>query len=248
MDYLYPSHRNPFTENVEHFSGRLIAIEGMDGTGKNTQARLLLDALQSEGYQVGFYQFPDYESPTGQAIKEYLNSTSTDLSPIQRGQLFCNNRLAKRDQIVQDLREGRIVVCDRYIMSNAYNIVSEPPLYQLKTRKALERIEIIQNAMPIPHLTFILDLPSEISTSMVLKKAPRAYTPLKQDRHESDALLQEKVREFYLSLQNEKPLFYQVINCRRTSKPEDDQPRSKESIHREIWSKFKAYETISQTL
>lgn len=248
MDSSTPSHRNPFTQNAERFKGRLVVIEGMDGTGKNTQSKLFIETLQSQGYDTGYYSFPDYDSPTGKKVRDYLNSKETHLTPFQRGQLYAEDRLAKREALIEDLRQGKIVVCDRYFMSNAYNILSADILDRWTVRKNLERLELVRNKMPVPHLTFILDLPPQVSSDLVLQKGQRSYTDLAQDRHEADLPLQEKVRRFYLSLQDEMPFLYQVINCQEAPGPDEGQLRSRESIHRELWERFRAFEIISSTL
>ena len=101
--------------------GKIITIEGGDGTGKQTQTVMLVKRLQLEGYSVETLSFPKYETPTGKIIRAYLDRKLGPLKnvpPKIASALYAADRLAAQQEIKGWISEGKIVVLDRYIESN----------------------------------------------------------------------------------------------------------------------------------
>ena len=96
--------------------GALIALEGLDRTGKTTQTRLLVSSLRACQIPTIPIQFPDRESATGQLIDRYLKK-EIDFSDHEIHLLFSANRWAEADFIFRTLKQGITVVCDRYLYS-----------------------------------------------------------------------------------------------------------------------------------
>ena len=95
----------------------LIAFEGLDQSGKETQARRLAESLAAEGRRVETLSFPDYETPIGREIGAAL-AGEREFPPDVMQLLYIANRYEWRPKIEQWLREGAVVVCDRYVASS----------------------------------------------------------------------------------------------------------------------------------
>ena len=95
----------------------IIAVEGVDQAGKGTQSRMLADGLQGEGIGTALFSFPDYETPAGSQIRECLSQPGiTDFEHIHT--LLAKNRREKLPRIKEALREGLVLIMDRYCESN----------------------------------------------------------------------------------------------------------------------------------
>jgi dTMP kinase len=146
-------------------AGLLIAFEGLDQSGKQTQAELLRDWLTSGGRSVRLLSFPDYQSAIGTEIRRGL-----------RGE-----RDYGADEIIREKEAGTILVCDRYLASSiAYGEAQALDVAWLTE---------IQKYLPQPDITFLLDIPPDVS-------ARRKTTD--RDRYERDLSLLARVRESYL--------------------------------------------------
>src|SRR5688572_3871754 len=98
-------------------SGRLIAFEGLDQSGKQTQAERLLDAFRAAGHNVEFLTFPAYETAIGIEIDHALQG-QRDYQPDTLQLLYIANRFEFRPKIESWLAAGTMVVCDRYLASS----------------------------------------------------------------------------------------------------------------------------------
>ncbi len=99
--------------------GFLIVLEGVDGVGKTTQARLLAEALRRRGYQVTLTREPS-DGPIGQKIRDYLNGPGRHLTPEEELALFVADRRDHVERVIRPaLEAGRIVISDRYYFSSA---------------------------------------------------------------------------------------------------------------------------------
>jgi len=157
----------------------LIAFEGLDQSGKETQARMLVAALRAEGHRVETLSFPDYGTAIGREIGEALAGHREYRADVMQ-LLYIANRFEKKPSIVEWQAAGAIVVCDRYLASSIAYGESQglDPVWLTET----------QCDLPQPHLTFVLDIAPEIS-------AARKQT--NRDRYERDMPLLTRVRESY---------------------------------------------------
>jgi len=157
----------------------LIAFEGLDQSGKETQARRLADALRNGGRRVETLSFPDYATPIGKEIGAALRG-ERDFGPDVMQLLYIANRYEKKLQMLEWLSGGADVVCDRYIASSvAYG--------ESQGLDAAWLVET-QEHLPQPDLTIVLDIAPE--TAVARKQADR-------DRYERDLALLARVRESY---------------------------------------------------
>jgi thymidylate kinase/thymidylate synthase ThyX len=171
--------------------GVFIAIEGTDGSGKNTQFKLLSESLQKEGYKVAEFDFPQYDQPSSFFVKEYLNGnygSSTDVNPYMSSLFYALDRYHAAPKIRQALEEGKIVLANRFTGSNMGH--QGQKFDHQEDRKAyylwLTSIEFSALNIPKPDKNIVLRVPAEIAQKLVDKKEVRSYTDKKRDIHEAD--------------------------------------------------------------
>ena len=161
-------------------TGHLIAFEGLDQSGKQTQADRLLEACRSSGRRAEFLTFPEYTTAIGGEIGKALQG-ERDYQPDTLQLLYIANRFEFRPRIAEWLASGTMVVCDRYLASSiAYGEAQGVDAKWLAE---------IQRFLPQPSLTLFLDMTPEVS--LARKQADR-------DKFERDMPLLGRVRESYL--------------------------------------------------
>ena len=161
-------------------SGHVIAFEGLDQSGKQTQAERLLDAFRSAGRKAEFLTFPEYTTAIGTEIGLALKG-ERDYQPDTLQLLYIANRFEFRPRISEWLAAGTMVVCDRYLASSiAYGEAQGVDATWLTE---------IQRFLPQPSLTILLDIPPDASLNR--KRVER-------DKFERDLPLLGRVRESYL--------------------------------------------------
>jgi dTMP kinase len=159
--------------------GSLIAFEGLDQSGKQTQAESLRDRLLAGGRTCRLLSFPDYESPVGSEIKRVLHGEGEHMPDVMQ-LLYITNRYEYRARIAAWLAEGMVLLCDRYVASSvAYGEAQGLDPAWLRD---------IQRFLPAPDLTILLDIAPETAVSR--KAAGR-------DRYERDLDLLSRVRRSY---------------------------------------------------
>jgi dTMP kinase len=169
--------------------GAIISFEGGDGSGKGTQSRLLFDYLIDNGVPTKFESFPRYDSPTGKKIAAYLNGElGSNVDPRVASELYSDDRLAYKDEIYDWFSEGGSWVFDRYADSNKGHQGGKIPTEEGRLRyfEESDRIEFIENGMPVPDKTVLFKLPPELAQSYIDQKMARRYTDSKRDIHEAD--------------------------------------------------------------
>jgi dTMP kinase len=161
-------------------TGRLISFEGLDQSGKQTQAERLRDRLTAAGRTVRLVSFPDYDTPIGQEIGRALRS-ERDWGADVMQLLYVANRYEWKPEIERERAAGTILVCDRYLASS----IAYGEAQGLDPAWLME----IQKYLPKPDLTFLLDIPPEVSARR--KTADR-------DKYERDLALLGRVRASYI--------------------------------------------------
>ncbi len=159
--------------------GQLIAFEGLDQSGKQTQAESVRDHLEGQGSPCALLSFPDYSTPIGIEIHRALHGERDYPSDVMQ-LLYVANRYEARDRIETLLAGGTTIVCDRYLASSiAYG-----------EAQGLDPVWLtdVQKFLPVPDLTILLDIAPE--TAVKRKAAGR-------DRYERDLSLLSRVRESY---------------------------------------------------
>ena len=157
----------------------LIAFEGLDQSGKETQARMLVASLRGQGRRVETLSFPDYATSIGREIGEAL-AGRREYGPDVMQLLYIANRFEHKPRILDWQAAGAVVICDRYLASSI--------AYGESQGLDAAWLADAQRFLPQPDLTFVLDIAPEISA--VRKQANR-------DRYERAMPLLTRVRESY---------------------------------------------------
>jgi dTMP kinase len=160
--------------------GLLIVFEGLDQSGKQTQAEALRDWLTAQGRVVRLLSFPTYDTPIGGEIARALQG-ERDYGPDVMQLLYVANRFEWKPEIDRELAAGSVLVCDRYLASS----IAYGEAQGLNPRWLAE----IQAPLPRPDLTVLLDISPDVS--LARKQAGR-------DKYERDLPLLSRVRGSYI--------------------------------------------------
>ena len=215
--------------------GLLLAIEGIDGAGKGTQAARLAETAAGHGRRVASFSFPLYDdNPFSRAVGDYLNGefgTADEVHPELAALLYAGDRFHARPRIVSALQEHDLVVCDRYVASNqAHQGAKLTGEARRRLLDWLEEVEFGEFALPRPQLVILLDAPVALARRLVGRKAARGYTTLEADIHEADAAHSGATREVYLELADRDG--WQVVS----TADHDGAVRDVDDIAAEIWT------------
>lgn len=195
---------------------KFIVIEGLDGCGKSTQTKLLIEHLEQDGHKCKFIHFPILEQGVyGKLIAQFLrgelNPRETiidsvyDVHPKLVALMYACERKEHAHIIEEWLNDGYTVIADRYVCSNiAYQcakIIYEPE--KKKLREWILDLEFAVNKLLRPDKMLFLDLPREYIANKMLNErtgADRDYLNGEKDIHEADTLFQSKVYDEYMKL------------------------------------------------
>lgn len=182
-------------------SGRLIAIEGIDGSGKGTQLELLQKVLRARGVAVHATNFPHYQSRFGSMVGQFLNGKFGALETVDphfAALLYAGDRFEAKRELTDALAQGKLVLADRYIASNLAHQTGRVPAAQRDEFIAwLEHLEYDIYALPREDRVIYLRVPPAQAQSLVSQKAARTYTAAKQDIQESSLRHLQDAAEMY---------------------------------------------------
>ena len=231
----------------------LVVFEGIDGSGKNTQANKLAERIAFEQWKAlknstkapsycpaMFFTFPDYEgSELGPKIRHYLKGELGKLHsnhPLLVSLLYAVERYEKRDDMLEALKHGYTIVCDRYTPSNLahqsaklYNGIVDGESEWLHVLGDIERIEYDILGMPEPDLVFYLDLTADQSYA---RTHSRDTGP---DLHQDDRTYLCNTRAVYRYLAGTYQSWH-TIACFNA----DGTPRTVDEMHDEVFATFLA--------
>ena len=212
--------------------GKLIVIEGTDGSGKSTQFKLLTQRLENEHHTFQKLVFPQYSEPSSALIRMYLGGEfgthPSDVNAYAASAFYAVDRYASYKKVWgQWYENGGLIVSDRYTTSNAVHQASkEPEERQAEFLKWLYDFEYDKLGLPRPDLVLYLDVPTDFTETMMRRREQATNTHA--DIHEQDMAYLATCRrtgkaaaEYY---------GWTVINCVR-----DGEMRSIENIHEEIY-------------
>jgi len=188
-------------------SGHIIAFEGLDQSGNQTQAELLRDRLKQGGCKSRLVSFPDYGTSIGEEIARALQG-ERDYGPDVMQLLYVANRYERKPDLQRWLDGGLMLISDRYMASS----IAYGEAFGLDPAWLKE----IQKFLPAPSLTIVLDIAPE--TAVGRKSVDR-------DRYERDLVLQERVRDSYQRQAASEPNWVVI-----------DGEQSKDAIAAEVFS------------
>lgn len=194
----------------------LIVIEGIDGSGKGTQATKLAERLEREGRTVALFRFPQYQQTFfGREIGRYLNGDFGTMEQVPAkfsSLLYALDRFQASTSIAQALASGADVICDRYTGSNIAHQAARVPESERPAMVAwIREVEEQILNIPTPDLVVLLDMEVKQSQQLVAKKEQRAYTEKTHDLHEASADHLQTALENFRHLASE--LGWSRINC-----------------------------------
>lgn len=168
--------------------GAFICIEGLDGSGKTTQAKILVKNLRRKGFDAVYTTEPSV-GKVGKLIRSFVLDRKERVPAALEALLFAADRVDHMENVIKPLlKQGRVVVCDRYVYSTL--------AYQGAAGLDLKWIELVNRFALKPDLALLVDVPSDV----VVQRLKRKKTVMETKRN------QEKVREVYLKLATDKQL------------------------------------------
>jgi dTMP kinase len=186
--------------------GRIIALEGIDQSGKRTQTRLLANELRKKEAKVSTISFPIYKSASGRQIQRFLQGKQ-EYPATALHMLYSLNRWENQEQIIKLTQNSDFVIADRYYPSNL--------AYGVSRGLSLEWLQGLDRGLPTASLVIVLDVP--VPASFTRKSRGR-------DVHEKNRQLLVKVRRTYQTLAKKQG--WKMVNA----------TRSVEEVHEAVWS------------
>ena len=212
--------------------GKLIVIEGTDGSGKSTQFRLLTDRLESEQVKFQKLVFPQYSEPSSALIRMYLGGefgkSPSDVNAYAASAFYSVDRYASYRKVWgKRYEEGGLVVSDRYTTSNAVHQASKEPEDKREDfLNWLYDFEYDKLGLPRPDLVIYLDVPTDFTEKMLRHRESETHTHA--DIHEQDMQYLATCRR--MGRAAAEHYGWTVIRCVR-----DGAMRTMEDIHEEIY-------------
>lgn len=221
--------------------GKFIVIEGSDGTGKKTQLDLLIKRLRKEtNYKITTLDFPQYDQTFfGKLVGRYLSGEfgqNKDIDPHLASVLYAADRWQAKPKIESAINKGRIVLSNRYVLSNIGHQVSKlKGKAKLNMLRFIEEMEYQVFGLPKEDLNIILHLPPKVAQTLVDKKGKRTYTQgKKRDIHEADLHHLQRASQMYQYLARKYPQNTTLVNCAPSG-----YLLTPPAIHDLIWNKIK---------
>lgn len=219
--------------------GFFISIDGADGTGKQTQAKILAENLTKMGFEVETISFPQYGKKSAGIAEEYLNGKyggALDVNPYACSIFYAVDRFDAKKQIETWLSEGKIVISDRYVSANMGHQGAK--IHKEEDRisffKWLHNLEYDIFEIPKPDISIILNISREISQNLLNQLEAKKYLiNYSKDIHEGDLSHLKKASQIFYEIGKTFDE-YIFIDC----SPED-KLLPKEEISSLIWNNLK---------
>ena len=214
--------------------GILIAIEGTDSSGKQTQSELLYKNLTEKGIKCRLISFPAYESDSSALVKMYLagdfGTEPTDVNAYAASVFYAADRFATfRKDWKKDYDNGVVIIADRYVPSNLIHQASKLESEEEKDAftKWLSELEYKHFSLPEPDKVIFLDMPTETAAYLMAKRANKIDNSEQKDIHESNP---DYLKKSYDNAKGiAQKLSWNIVPCTN-----DTQIRTVEDISSEI--------------
>ena len=211
--------------------GKLIVIEGLDGSGKSTQTELVRKFIEEQGIDLKQIKLPDYESDSSALVRMYLGGAfgtkPTDVGAYAASSFYAVDRYANFvTKWKDDYESDKVILADRYATSNAAHQMTKLTRDKWDEYLAwLEDFEYVKIGIPKPALVIFLDMPIEISQKLMTSRYKGDEA--KKDVHEADVAYLKACRE--AGMYAAEKLGWKIIKCF-----EGDEPRTIEAISNDI--------------
>ena len=216
--------------------GKLIVIEGLDGSGKSTQEKLLENRLAESGLEVRYIKLPNYDDDACVLVKQYLagrfGDKPEDVNAYAASSFYAVDRFVSYNCYwKEDYLSGKVILADRYTTSNAYHQLTKTPRDKWDEYLGwLEDYEYGKLGIPKPDAVIYLDMPVEVSQKLMSSRYGGDES--KKDIHEKNTgyLAQCRVAADYSC----EKLGWIKISC-----AENGEPLSPEEINGRIYDAIK---------
>ena len=227
--------------------GKFIIFEGLDGSGKSTQTKLLFKALKKSGFKAVKIDFPQYGKKSAGLVEEYLAGkygSAKEVGAKRASIFYACDRYDASFKIKKLLNKGVIVVSDRYVASNMGHQGGKIKDKNKRSEffKWLYNLEYNFFGIPVPDIAFVLETSPQLAyklsgkiTDRLKKKRKELYLgKKKRDLHEQDIDHLKDALNSYAQVLEEFPEDYKAIKCIK-----DGELLSPEIIHKKIWEEVK---------
>ncbi len=210
---------------------KLIVIEGLDGSGKSTQAELLEKSLKENGVNYRKIKLPDYESPSSTLVKMYLSGDfgkeAAAVNAYAAGAFYAVDRYASFNlDWKKDYDSDTLIIADRYATSNSiYQMEKVPPEEWDSYLEWSYDFEYRKLGIPVPNAVIFLDMPVEVSQRLMTERYGGDES--EKDVHESDVEYLKNCRKS--ALYAAKKQGWYIVDC-----SDGREPYPIESIHEKI--------------
>jgi len=219
--------------------GKFIVLDGLDGSGKATQTKLLVNFLKTKKIKPEVVDFPQYQKTFfGNLVSRYLKGEFggvNEVSPYLCSLTYSGDRWQAKPKMEKALKSGKILIANRYVSSNLAFMGAKikSPKKQERFFEWLQKLEYQIYGIPKEDLLIYLAMPPKVGQRLVLNKGCRKYlgNKNKHDIHEADLKYLREVQKTYLKLVNRSP-HWQKIDCL----DKKGNLKTKKAIHREIVS------------
>lgn len=198
--------------------GFLVAIEGVDSSGKATQAGILYENMKNEGRKAMMIEFPDYKSDSSALVKMYLNGdfgkNPEEVNPYAASVFFAADRFASFNTSWKKLyEEGYIIICDRYVTSNM--IYQAAKFDEEKDRENyldwLTDLEFEKLRLPVPDIVIFLNISPQHCSHLIKNRMNKITGRRDKDIHEKNEEYMEKTYEAALLVA--KKYKWKILEC-----------------------------------
>lgn len=219
--------------------GKFIVFEGIDGSGKSTQTKLLVQRLKKEGKKVVTFDFPQYGKKSAGLVEEYLNGKYGSLKkvgPYQASIFYAADRYDASFAIRKALRQRTVIVSDRYIGSNVGHQGSKISSLPARKRFFSWLYDLEYNIFQAlkPSRSFLLKVPPRVAQRLCGNKERRKTK--KTDIHEENLEHLQNAERSYLHAASLFPKDFTLIECM-----EGNKLLSPQKIHEKVWKEVKKF-------
>lgn len=201
--------------------GKLIVLDGLDGSGKSTQFDLLSQRLKNEGHSVKCISFPDYNNKSSALVKMYLDGefsdNCNDVNAYAASSFYAVDRYASYKQFWEkDYLSGNTILASRYVSSNAIHQMVKLPQNQWDSYlEWLKDYEYNKLMLPVPDKIIFLDMPVDISQKLLSERYNGDES--KKDIHEANINYLNNCRKSALYAAQKQE--WEVVKCYKNEMP-----------------------------
>lgn len=209
--------------------GRFIVLDGIDGSGKSTQLKMLQAELEANGYKVEGIHFPQHGQKSSAMVDAYLAGDYGQLGPYAASVFYAVDRFDAAKRLREALGQGKVVLCDRYVTSNAAHQGGkiDDKYERLKFFKWLDNLEYTVFGIPKPDLNIILSVPPAAAFQLLKLRSG--------DQHHTDRMHETSKQHMVNSYNAYVEISRLFPNTRLIECVQNNELLPPDQIHNKIW-------------